>query len=175
MRLSISIFQKPTGINWLLFSWSNREKTKKQRKSLFWKFGKELRQLYLLPPPQTISCCWGLLSLATWKKYSNMKFWLLAISKFLSDDLILVSFLVRKVGQDPTGVKEGFLHFIDIWPIPHDIDSRQALNSMSYINLQKLPVTVTGEMWSWTWIPQCVPHLPPSVHFSNILSRNIMY
>lgn len=59
----------------------------------------------------------------------------MAISKVLSDDLILVGFLVRKVGQDPPAVKEAFLNSVDSQSSPPDMGSRQALNSMSYINL----------------------------------------
>lgn len=91
-------------------------------------------ELYLLPLSQIISCCQGLLSLMTWKKYSTVKFWLVAISKFISDDLILVSCLVRKVSQDPPVLKEGFLSSVDTQPILHNIQSRQALNPTSYIN-----------------------------------------
>lgn len=52
-----------------------------------------------------------------WKK-NNVKFWLVAISKFRSDNLILVSFLVRKVGQDSPVEKEGFLNSADAQPVP---------------------------------------------------------
>lgn len=90
-------------------------KVKRKRKSLSWfeslvKSSENLSSPsstnHLLLPRVTISDDLK-------KKYSVMKFWLVAISKFISDDLILVSCVVRKMSQNLPVAKEGFLYSID--------------------------------------------------------------